>query len=71
MGEPLAQLNVQTIDEESLHPTHPHPPAVLPLTGSDFALSSDGNGGTLVTYYPPGYNFFGAIDARTADRAHR
>jgi hypothetical protein len=53
-GEPLAQLNVQTIDEESLHPTHPHPPAVLPLTGSDFALSSDGNGGTLVTYTPQG-----------------
>jgi hypothetical protein len=51
-GEPLAQLNVQTIDEESLHPTPPHPPAVLPPTGSDFALSSDGNGGTLVTYTP-------------------
>ena len=32
----------------SLLPTHP------PLTGSDFALSSDGKGGTRVTYLPQG-----------------
>ncbi len=47
-GHFLAKLNVQTIDEESLVPTH------LSLTGSDFALSSDGKGGTLVTYLPQG-----------------
>jgi hypothetical protein len=47
-GHFLAQVKVQTIDEESLVPTH------LSLTGSDFALSSDGKGGTLVTYLPQG-----------------
>ena len=46
----LAQINVQTIDDGSkgLFPTH------LPLTGNDFGLSSDGKGGTRVTYLPRG-----------------
>ena len=47
-GHPLAHIKVETIDEESLSPTH------LSLTGNDFALSSDGKGGTLVTYLPQG-----------------
>jgi hypothetical protein len=54
-GHILAQINVQTIDEESLSPTHP--PAVPRLMGSDFALSSDGKGGTLVTYLPQGRTY--------------
>ncbi len=54
-GNILAQLNVQTIDEESLSPTHP--PTVPPLRASDFALSSDGKGGTLVTYLPRGITY--------------
>ena len=54
-GNILAQLNVQTIDEESLSPTHP--PSVPPLTGRDFALSSDGKGGTLATYLPQGRTY--------------
>ncbi len=54
-GAILAQLKVQTIDEESLSPTHP--PTVPPLMGSDFALSSDGKGGTLVTYLPQGRTY--------------
>ena len=51
-GAILAQINVQTIDEGGLLPTHP--PTVPLLRGSDFALSSDGKGGTLVTYLPQG-----------------
>ncbi len=54
-GNILAQLNVQTIDEESLSPTHP--PTVPLLRASDFALSSDGKGGTLVTYLPRGISY--------------
>ena len=45
-GAILAQINVQTIDEASLLPTQPS------LAGSDFGLSSDGKGGTRVTYLP-------------------
>jgi hypothetical protein len=47
-GDVLAYVNVQTIDEGSLLPSG------LPLTGNDFALSSDGKGGTLVTYLSQG-----------------
>ena len=47
-GAILAQINVQTIDEASLLPTQPS------LAGSDFGLSSDGKGGTRVTYLPQG-----------------
>ncbi len=54
-GDILAQINVQTIDEESLSLTHP--PTVPALTGSDFGLSSDGKGGTLVTYLPQGRTY--------------
>ena len=54
-GGILAQVNVQTIDEESLQPTHP--PTVPLLTGCDFALSSDGKGGTLATYLPQGTTY--------------
>ena len=54
-GAMLAQINVQTIDEESLSPTRP--PTVPLLRGSDFALSSDGKGGTLVTYLPRGTTY--------------
>jgi hypothetical protein len=43
----LAQINVQTIDE-GLSPTH------QPLTRRDFSHSSDGKGGTRVTYSPGG-----------------
>jgi hypothetical protein len=50
----LAQINVETISEGSLLPTHPHPPTVPLLAGRDFALSSNGKGGTLVTYLPQG-----------------
>ncbi len=47
---PLAQIHVQTILDGStgLSPSH------LPLTRNDFALSSDGKGGTRVTYLPGG-----------------
>ena len=46
----LAQIHIQTIIDGStgLFPSH------LPLTRNDFALSSDGNGGTRVTYLPLG-----------------
>ena len=46
----LAQINVQTIRDGSkgLFPSH------LQLTRNDFALSSDGKGGTRVTYLPRG-----------------
>jgi hypothetical protein len=54
-GNILAQLNVQTIDEESLSPTHP--PTVPLLRASDFALGSDEKGGTLVTYLPQGRTY--------------
>jgi hypothetical protein len=54
-GAILAQLNVQTIDEESLSPTHP--PTVPLLTGRDFGLSNDGKGGTLATYLPQGTTY--------------
>ncbi len=49
-GGPLAEIHVQTIRDGStgLFPSH------LPLTRNDFALSSDGNGGTRVTYLPRG-----------------
>ena len=47
-GAILAQSNVQSIDEASLLPAQP------PLAGSDFGLSSDGKGGTRVTYLPQG-----------------
>jgi len=49
-GDPVALIKVQTIDESTLFPTSP--PHVPVLTGSDFRLSSDGKGGTLVTYVP-------------------
>jgi|GEM_PF-2911004 len=55
-GNILAQFNVQTIDEESLSPTHP--PTVPLLRASDFALGSDGKGGTLVTYLPRSISYF-------------
>ena len=47
---PLGEIHVQTIIDGStgLFPSH------LPLTRNDFALSSDGNGGTRVTYLPRG-----------------
>jgi len=47
---PLGEIHVQTIVDGStgLFPSH------LPLTRNDFALSSDGNGGTRVTYLPRG-----------------
>jgi hypothetical protein len=45
-GAILAQTNVQSIDEASLLPTQPS------LAGSDFGLSSDGKGGTRVSYSP-------------------
>jgi hypothetical protein len=54
-GAILAHVNVQTIGSEFLNPTHP--PTVPLLTGSDFALSSDGKGGTLVTYLPQGITY--------------
>ena len=46
----LAQIHVQTIRDGStgLFPSH------LPLTRNEFALSSDGKGGTRVTYLPGG-----------------
>ena len=49
-GSPLAEIPVQTIIDGStgLFPSH------LPLKRNDFALSSDGNGGTRVTYLPGG-----------------
>jgi hypothetical protein len=50
-GATLAQIHVQTIDEASLLPTY------LSLTGSDFGLSSDGKGGTRVTYLPQGRTY--------------
>src|SRR4029453_3412362 len=50
-GAILAQTNVQTIDEASLLPTQPS------LAGSDFGLSSDGKGGTRVTYLPQGRTY--------------
>src|SRR5262245_48174125 len=51
-GDILAQINVETIGEEGLLPTHP--PAVPLLAGREFAISSNGKGGTLVTYLPQG-----------------
>jgi hypothetical protein len=54
-GAVLAQINVQTIDEEGLSPTHR--PTVPALAGRDFALSSNGKGGTLVTYLPQGRTY--------------
>jgi hypothetical protein len=47
---PLGEIHVQTIVDAStgLFPSH------LPLTRNDFALSSDGKGGTRVTYLPGG-----------------
>jgi hypothetical protein len=49
-GSPLAEIPVQTIIDGStgLFPSH------LPLKRNDFALSSDGKGGTRVTYLPGG-----------------
>ena len=54
-GATLARIRVQTIDESSLSETHP--PHVPVLTGSDFGLSSDGKGGTFVTYLPQGRTY--------------
>lgn len=48
-GRPLAYINVQIIALQGnggLSPTN------QPLAGTDFALSSDGKGGTFVTYLP-------------------
>jgi hypothetical protein len=53
-GHRLAHIRVQTIALEgngSLSPTD------QPLTRSEFALSSDGRGGTLVTYLPHGTTY--------------
>jgi hypothetical protein len=47
-GQIRAHVNVQTISEQGLLPSH------LRLTGNDFALSSDGKGGTRVTHVPQG-----------------
>jgi hypothetical protein len=49
-GGPLAQIKVQTIfgGSKGLFPSY------LPLMRNDFALSSDGKGGTRVTYLPRG-----------------
>ena len=54
-GGSLAELKVETVAEEGLSPTHS--PAVPALTRNDFALSSDGKGGTLVTYLPQGTTY--------------
>ena len=57
-GDILAQIHVQTIALEGnggLSPTGP--PQVPVLTASDFGLSSDGKGGTLVTYLPQGRTY--------------
>lgn len=54
-GNILAQIKVQTVSSEALLPTRP--PNVPPLTGNDFALSSNGKGGTLVTYVPKGTTY--------------
>ena len=54
-GNALAQLKVQTVSLEGLLPTRP--PNVAPLTGNDFTLSTNGTGGTLVTYLPRGTTY--------------
>lgn len=46
-GSIVATLPVQMISELSLFPVQPNT-----LTAQDFVLSSDGNGGTLITYAP-------------------
>jgi hypothetical protein len=51
-GNILANVSVQTVDEQTLLPTQP--PEVMVLTARDFTLSSNGKGGTLVTYLPRG-----------------
>ena len=47
-GDLVAYVNVETIDQDSLLPSRGL------LKGNDFALSSDRDGGTLVTYKPRG-----------------
>src|SRR5262245_3184250 len=50
----IAQINVQTIEDGSKGLFPSYPPHVPLLRGSDFALSSDGKGGSRVTYLPGG-----------------
>jgi hypothetical protein len=47
-GARLAHVKVNSINEEGLLPSG------LPLKANDFTVSSDGKGGTLVTYVPRG-----------------
>jgi hypothetical protein len=51
-GGIIAELNVESVDEIGLSPIYP--PRVPALSRNDFTLSSDGKGGTFVTYLPQG-----------------
>ncbi len=59
-GTAVASLNVQAINAGSLNPA---PTSPQPAT-ADFTLASDGSGGTLITYAPPGpLNLYGSLPA--------